>query len=240
MLLLAPIFSFFTLALIASTQALPFAGAEGEKSGLDLSRCGATAGFSENEQLTPGYRCNCSPPADPELLKLLKGLRYNLLQEPHPMFLLSEMADNIHQHRLCPLICAGATSPQVEEDISACVISTMLDYMNSVVVPDTEPCPPKFNITYYPNRYPRYLVEVVCTAPTDGPHVKLRRCPYSSVGDGKSSRPTVRTGFCRSYTLGRMQYLTNDPHDDGCEGSPNWRTCTLQDVGIGCTCVHSL
>ena len=235
MLLLAPALSLFALVLISSAQALPFAGAEGS----DLSRRGAVDGFSENEPLTHGYGCNCDhsgPPAE-----LLKELKCHLLQEPHPMFFLSEMAENIHQHRLCPIICSGSNSPQVEEDTSTCVISTMLNYLNSVVVPDTEPCPPQFNITYYPNRYPHYFVEVVCTAPTDGPHVKLQRCPYTSSSDDKSSRLIVRTGgFCRSYNLRGMRYLTNDPHDNGCAGSPTWRTCELQDVGIGCTCVHSL
>ena len=153
------------------------------------------------------------------------------------MFLLSEMAENIHQNKLCPHLCDGTMSPQVEEDTRDDVNKTMMEYLNGIATSDTDPCPPRFNVTYYPKRYPRYLVEIVCD--TDGPHVKRRSCSYCSLGDNRPSDQIVQSGFCRKYSLRQMQYLTKDPHASGCSrsGPPTWHQCILPDVGVGCECV---
>lgn len=174
--------------------------------------------------------CICEldgPPAD-----LLEDLKEYVLSNPHPMFLLSEMADKLHHKFHCDSKCLGIQSRQTEDAIPGQVRRTMLRYLNGAVQ-NTEPCPPRFNITYYPKRYPRYLVKVDCT---DG-EGKSRQCSFcSSEGHGSINNK----GNCLAYEFGgnNMHYLTQDPRAEGCTLSsdiPTWHRCEVP-VTVGCRC----
>lgn len=169
--------------------------------------------------------CICEHDGPPE--DMLKDLKEKVLKGPHPMFLLSEMAENIHRQSHCRSYCQGTISQQSEEEIPGDVKRKILSYLNGAVK-STLSCPPRFNITYYPKRYPRYLVEVVCTDEEDKP----RSCTLCSSGSENSLR-------CLPYKFGEpMHYLTNDPEDSECRSdTSSWHECT-RSVDVGCTCYH--
>ena len=172
------------------------------------------------------------PPA--ELFRELKEL---VLIEPHPMFVLSEMAEYLHQERACPLIYRDIMSRQAEEQIIKGVREHLQDYLNgnSPQSIDEDPCPTRYNITFFPSRYPRYVVEVVCSEPTDA---KARSCTFCST---TTRPPTARSGFCRSHILTAMAFLTKDPNDPDCPSAngnlQTWRMCSHPDIGVGCRCL---
>ena len=83
----------------------------------------------------------------------------------HPHFLLGEYLENLHRDLFCGNTSLEAENifceqeePQLVQDITATVknYSTYLNNGNS------SSCPPTYHVDYYPNRYPRYLVQVRC------------------------------------------------------------------------------
>ena len=184
------------------------------------------------------------PPAD-----MVERLKNELFSRPHPMFFLSEMAEKRHKERHCTFTDCGQRpiSPESEQTIPGYVREVILGYLNSNTLPTIkeEPCPPLFNITFHPKRYPRYLVEVVCTENLIGPVIKNRECSYSPSGDAvpaeSGSRKMVNSKKCHTYHLGNMPYLTQDLDDCPLteverRESDSWHQCLLPDVGVGCRC----
>ena len=227
-------FSVLTLAFIFSAQSLPFAHeVDKHMNSGKLNDKTQEPGFSPRGSASSGCTCDQNGPPTQQL----EVLKHELLYKPHPMFLLSEMAENLHQERYCSSKCQGILSPQTEMEIPGYVRDVILGYLNAYTIPSTEehPCPPHFNITFYPKRYPRYLVEVVCGEPTNG---NTRTCSYCSL-DSKSSSRKVKSGRCYTYHLANMPYLTQDPIDHGCAVTDEeqiWHHCILPDVGVGCRC----
>ena len=222
------LFSVLTLAFIFRA---PFTH-EVDKHGAHMNPNETTQeqGFSPSRNAT--VNCTCDENGPPT--QQLEVLKHELLYKPHPMFLLSEMAENLHQERHCSSKC----SPQREEEIPGYVRDVILGYLNAEI-PNTEehPCLPHFNITFYPRRYPRYLVEVVCGEPTSGPFINTRRCCYCSADESSSRK--VKSGSCYTYHFAHMPYLTQDHVDHGCAGPDEgqiWHRCILPDVGVGCRC----
>ena len=88
-------------------------------------------------------------------------LMQELWTEPHPMFLLSERAEKLHQKRFCERANGICDNPQVEKTVKDSVINNITSYLNSNLDP-SNPCSPSYTIDYFPDRYPRYLVQVNC------------------------------------------------------------------------------
>lgn len=183
--------------------------------------------------------CSCyhdenMPPAD-----MLMKFRDIFFSEPHPMLILSQMAEYIHQTKSCLSLRDGIYSKQFEEETVADVRNTMLHNLNGNAAPGSNmgPCPSWYNVTFHPNRYPRYLVEVVCSDPSNDPPLSARSCSYCT--DDKAT--TQRSGHCYSYHLRDMLVLTKDPNEPGCElpdgTPPTWQKCSLSEVGVGCKCL---
>lgn len=215
------------IALISAAESLPFAFAHehtkggGERSpgklnektqSFQRSQGGTVTNTSENT-------CICEHDGPPE------DMINELKEYPHPMFLLSEVAENLHRQFHCSSKCQGIISSQTEEEIPGRVKNAILSYLNGAV-DSTVTCPTRFNITYYPKRYPRYLVEAVCTDEEDKP----RRCTLCSSGGSNSTR-------CLPYKFGKlMHYLINDSEDSGHNSdTSSWHKC-IRSVNVGCTC----
>ena len=156
----------------------------------------------------------------------------------HPMFLISEMAEMLHRKRYRALMGNYCTSNQEAlELIKTSVFSTVLGYLNNSGVPSENDvgCPPSYNITYYPDRYPRYLVHVECrnTSSVIVPRTEVQ-CP------GSADMNTIRKSrTCESYHLGDMMYLTTSPSANTtilCSplSDTEWYKCRATSVGVGC------
>ena len=166
-----------------------------------------------------GYGCSCYQTGPPE--DDMMWLKKLAVEEPHPMLVLSELAESMHRHLVCKDHCPGSINPQGESDIVKDVTTLMLTYLNTTTQQRTQdPCPPIYRIRHYPKRYPRYLVDVVC--PESG-------CSQCSSG---------ASGICSPSLGPKMPYLTSDPSD--CVGASTtsgvtWEKCGLE-VGVGCSC----
>lgn len=195
---------------------------------------GSYSSSARQTSLTVPYqRCICDENGAP--VDKLEELKHYALFHPHPMFLLSEMAEKLHQYKVCE-ICPDILSRQTENDIITSVKTSMLNYLNNNLDKiDIEHCPPRYNITYNPKHYPRYLVEIVCSAPSRNDHIEeALSCSYCSLNKHLS----MESGICTQYIRSDMPYLTNDPHEPGCvstDNPPIWHRCVL-DVGAGCKC----
>ena len=199
---------------------------------------GSPRGSAKSSSITDGV-CSCDPNRPPA--ELLAEYREDISSEPHPMLLLSQMAEDIHQKESCTSLCSGTHSNQLEEEIIAKVRSIIMKYLNVNVSQDRNrgPCPSWYNVTFHPKRYPRYLVEVVCSNPSDDSSEKDNSCSYCS----NDKAHTQRRGHCFRYPLAlrEVQILTIDPNELNCElpdgTPPTWNKCFLPDVGVGCKCV---
>ena len=89
----------------------------------------------------------------------------------HPHFLLGEYLENLHRDNFCKNINREAENilceqeqPQLVEDIKANVTnySTFLNKNRKLSF-----CSSTYQVDYYPDRYPRYLVQVQCGDPND-------------------------------------------------------------------------
>ena len=225
------------IALIFSAaESLPFAFAHEHTKGGGQSSPGRLNEKTQSFQRSQGgtvtntseNSCICEHDGPPE--DVLKELKKEVLHRPHPMFLLSEMAENLHRQMHCHSKCLGFISSQTEEEIPGRVKNTILNYLNGAV-DSTVPCPTRFNITYYPKRYPRYLVEVVCTDEEDKP----RRCTLCSAEGGRIVGNSPR---CFPYDFGGkyMYYLTNDSEDSGHNSDTSSWHIRIRSVPVGCTC----
>lgn len=184
----------------------------------------------DSDDATSGNE-SCSDNAPPE--NVINGIREHLQEKPHPMFLISEMAEMLHRKLYYrynyPNECDH--SQQVEDKTIDQVRRKILQYLNNNRLPtETDvACPPRYNITYYPARYPRYLVQVECTASSGvSDH---NGCQSLTCGSGRE---------CRPYQLDDMLYLTKDQtdcHSQRGEPDPSgWSTCRAIEVGVGCKC----
>ena len=89
----------------------------------------------------------------------------------HPHFLLGEYLENLHRDKFCNstnleaenIICEDS-QPQLVGDIKANVTnySTFLNKNRK-----SSSCSSTYQVDYYPDRYPRYLVQVQCGNPND-------------------------------------------------------------------------
>ena len=167
-----------------------------------------------------GYGCSRYPTGPP--VEDLNNLKEHAVIDPHPMLMLSEMAESRHRHIVCKNVPEGPISQQAEEDVVKKVTKEMLGYLNANVPQKSQdPCPSIYNITFYPKRYPRYLVEVVCSELAED---RVSDCAHCS--------------SCFKYFGQRMMlYLTSDLNDSLCTSSPDhpWQLCE-QRVGMGCSC----
>ena len=82
----------------------------------------------------------------------------------HPHFLLGEYLENYHRDQFCRSINREAENiiceqeqPQLVQNIKANVTNQYSTYLNNGTS-----CLPTYQVAYYPNRYPRYLVQVRC------------------------------------------------------------------------------
>ena len=171
---------------------------------------------------------SCSDRAPPE--HMINEIKVHLQEKPHPMFFISEMAEMLHRRLYYvnnhPNQC-GYYEP-IENKTIEQVKENILSYLNNRRLPTEADvaCPPRYNIAYYPNRYPRYLVQVECprsSAVSDG------GCRSTSCGHGRE---------CRPYQLDDMLYLTKDQNDCPSEDvdSSGWSKCRAIEVGVGCKC----
>ena len=161
---------------------------------------------------------SCSDGAPPE--HMINDIKVHLQEKPHPMFFISEMAEMLHRRLYYvnnyPNHC-GYYEPIENETIEQ-VKEKILSYLNNNRLPTEADvaCPPRYNIAYYPNRYPRYLVQVECPSSSV---VSDGECRSTSCGPGRE---------CRPYQLDDMLYLTKD--------SSGWSTRRAIEVGVGCKC----
>ena len=96
----------------------------------------------------------------------------------HPHFLLGEYLENYHRDTFCRsinrevenIICEQE-QPQLVQNIKANVTNQYSTYLNN-----GRSCRPTYQVDYYPNRYPRYLVQVRCGDPND--RIIIGRMPY--------------------------------------------------------------
>lgn len=184
-----------------------------------------------------GYECSCDhdrPPA-----KMIANLKDDISLAPHPMFLLSEMADGLHQKKACSSLCEGVYSKQLEETIVAEVRSIFMHYLNTSNAHSSAygPCQSWYNVTFNPDHYPRYIVEIVCSDPLSESPEKAPSCSFCSNDKDQHSI----SGHCIQYELEQMQILTRNPNEQGCKlpdgDPPHWRRChLLRVVGMGCKC----
>lgn len=209
--------------IISAAESLPFALAHEHTKGGGERSPGELNEKPQSFQRSPGgtvtntseNSCICEHDGPPE------DMINELKKEPHPMFLLSEVAENLHRQFHCTSQCQEYISSQTEEEIPGRVKKNILSYLNGAA-DSTVPCPTRFDITYYPKRYPRYLVEVVCTDEKDKP----RQCTLCSSKGSNSTR-------CLPYIFGKnMRYLINDSEDSD---TPSWHEYS-QSVNVGCTC----
>ena len=228
-------FSFLLLALLYNAQSLPFASNNGGLGGnalLTQERPEPAGGSSTTNDyvdevssltLPYYYRCRCDQSGPP--VNMLESLKRDVFRDPHPMYILSETAEFLHQYIICQNCGPVMADEQMEDEAAERVKGIMLQSLNTLQTSDT--CPPRYKITYNPKRYPRYLVEVVCSEKSE--HNVERELSCSMCSSDSTER-----GTCRKQWRANMPYLTNDPSVPGC-AREGWHSCLI-DVGVGCRC----
>ena len=103
--------------------------------------------------------CSGDRPTEEQIGDLMQ----ELWTEPHPMFLLSERAEKLHQKRFCERAYGICDNPQVEKTVKDSVINNITSYLNSNLNA-SNPCSPSYTIDYDTRRYPRYLVKFNCNS----------------------------------------------------------------------------
>ena len=96
--------------------------------------------------------------------QMIEDYRYAYI---HPHFLLGEYLENIHRDLFCredENIRCEQEQPQLVEDIKADVIKNYTTFLNKNR--KSSSCSTTYQVDYYPDRYPRYLVQVQCGDPT--------------------------------------------------------------------------
>lgn len=160
------------------------------------------------------------PPQD-----MLDRLTKKVVSEPHPMFLLSEMAEKKHRDRHSQTAkdyCEGGQRLNATINF---VKNHFKDYLNRLLPPNTN-CSEKYEITYDPNRYPRYLVQVVCS------NEFSENCSCSA---SQSRCETHRPSSVMYYYLSRGSCSQGVPHSQ----NSTWTECLDDQVGVGCKCRSS-
>lgn len=98
----------------------------------------------------------------------LTTLRQKVMNvSPHPSFLLSEMAENIHREEFCrrigklkndePIFCENE-NPQLFEEVYNHTKKHLSNYLN----PNSDTSGRRYTIEYNANNYPRYKIQVEC------------------------------------------------------------------------------
>ena len=219
---------FGLLALILGAASLPHdGGSGGGAAGTQHQKLKRRGAAGNDDDATPnpsmfGYGCSCYETGPPE--KDIKWLKRLAIQEPHPMLTLSELAESMHRSIVCRH-CPISINQQGEDDTIKEVTKRMYAYLNITRQHTSQdPCLASYRISFYPKRYPRYLVEVECSGPIEE---YASRNPHCSGGSG-----TV----CFPY-LYKMWFLSNDPHDPRCpsDNVQSWEKCHIS-IGVGCSC----
>ena len=172
--------------------------------------------------------CPSEVPSD-----VIDQLKRDVMSKPHPMFLISEMAEMLHQEQYNHSNLGNCTPNQdALNETKERVFGTVLGYLNNRGVPseDDVGCPPSYNISYHADRYPRYLVQVVCRN-RSSEIVPRNEVQCSNSSDNRATR------MCEPYRLGDMMYLTtNPPSGILCDSTsdPVWYICRATSIGVGC------
>ena len=172
--------------------------------------------------------CPSEVPSD-----MIDELKRGVMSEPHPMFLISEMAEMLHRERYNILNLGDCTlNQEALDETKKSVFRTVLGYLNNSGVPseDDVGCPPSYAISYHPDRYPRYLVQVKCGKKSSKIVPRNELQCSDSPSDGTSR-------VCEPYHLGDMMYLTTDPPASIlCTRMSDtvWYKCRATSVGVGC------
>lgn len=168
-----------------------------------------------------GYGCDHYDPGPPA--ETLRVFRNMILDKPHPMFLLSEMAESYHRNTICNLPSSSLTQ-QLESRVATIVTNHFLTYLNNGET-QQEPCPSRYNITYNPNHYPRYQIEVICSERSG--EMQDCHCSHQS------------SGCFKLLSQKDYHYLKRDTPVDTLSGrtpsNETWKMCS-RNVGVGCSC----